>query len=261
MFNIMKKSALPRSPMMLSVVAVICLCGASAQSAVSIGPGSLTGVWLNSDYKSSARYDIRDGIIRSDDGQMPPLQPWAAQLFDKRVKMSDDGTPFATTKSNCLPAGVPQAMFGPSLPIEILETSGKVTILFTEFSNFRQIFLNSTHANDPDPSFMGDSIGHWEGPVLIVDTIGVTDRTTLDPVGMPHSDALHLTERFRRTGEDTLEVVVTIDDPKVFTRVWTVTSHFKAMPGTRLQENLCENNRNRPNADDTIGIQLAAPNK
>lgn len=224
--------------------------------AIPSGPGSLAGVWVNADYKTSARFDVHAGILRTDEGQLPPFQPAAAALFEKRVKGAEAGRPYAITKAFCLPAGVPQAMFGPALPIEILETPGKVTILMEEFTNFRQIVLDGQHLKDPEPSFMGDSVGRWDHGDLVVDTVALSDRTTLDPLGMPHSDALHLTERFHRTGDKTMELRVTVDDPKTFTRTWTATTHFKAMPaGSRLEEDLCENNRNQPNPDGTVGVQ------
>jgi hypothetical protein len=231
---------------------------AAHAAAIPSGPGSLVGLWVNSDYKTSARFDFHQSIILDDAGKTPPLLPGPADLFQKRVRGSETGHPYATTKSQCLPGGVPQVMFGPGLPIEILETPRKITILFEEFYNFRQIYVGGRHAADPDPSYMGDSVAHWDHGDLVVDTIGLTDRTTLDTVGMPHSEAMRVTERLHRAAKDVLEVKVTIDDPKTYARPWTTTTHFKALPpDTRLEEDICENNRNQPNADGTMGIQLA----
>ncbi|HEY1928615.1 MAG TPA: hypothetical protein VGG92_14200, partial [Caulobacteraceae bacterium] len=207
-----------------AALAAILLCGGAALAegkGTPSGPGSLAGLWVNSDYKTSARFDVHAGILRTDEGQLPPFQPAAAALFEQRVMGAEAGRPFAITKAYCLPAGVPQAMFGPALPIEILETPGKVSILMEEFTNFRQIFLDGQHQKDPEPSFMGDSVGRWEQGELVVDTVALSERTTLDPLGMPHSDALHITERFHRTGDKTMELRVTFDDPKTFTRTWT----------------------------------------
>jgi hypothetical protein len=160
--------------------------------------------------------------------------------------------------SKCLPAGVPQMMFGPRLPLQILETPGQVTILVEPLTNFRIIYLNEPHSEDPDPSFMGESVGHWEGDTLVVDTIAQLDRTTLDPIGMPHSDALHVVEKFRRTGKDSLELVVTIDDPKTFTRPWTAATTFKSEPGLRVQQYFCENQRN-PSEGEVMQMLRPAP--
>jgi hypothetical protein len=135
-------------------------------------------------------------------------------------------------------------------PVQILETAGQVTLLFEEQNHFRIIHLNGTHPADPDPGFMGHSIGHWEGSVLVVDTVGLTDRTSIDQVGMPHSEDLHVIERFRRADANTLEVTVTIDDPQTFSRRWDAKAVFqRAAAGTEIQEYICENNRNPPDAE------------
>lgn len=254
--------------MQLTIAAMlVCLGVASTsakESAVSDSPaagfGSLSGIWVNSSYETSSRSTPRDGLIKASDGTSPPLQPWARELVDKRVKETEEGRPYATTKSHCLPAGVPQMMFGPKLPIQILETPGQITILIEEFNNFRIIRMNKNHREDPDPTFMGDSIGHWEGDTLVIDTIGLTDKTTLDPIATPHSDALHVVERIRRTGQDTLEVVVEFDDPRTFTKPWTAKTSFKAASDWDIQESLCENNRNQPR-DGVVTMQMPSTNE
>jgi hypothetical protein len=225
------------------------------------GPGSLSGVWFNNEFKTSAKFATAYQVQMTADGKMPPLQPWAAALLDQRIKDSEAGHPFPTTLSNCLPSGVPQMMFGPKdLPIQIVESPGQVTILFESLTTFRIIHLNEQHPPDPDPTFMGNSVGHWEGDTLVVDTIGLTDRTAIDTVGMPHSDALHLVERFRRTSKTTLELQVTFDDPKTFTQPWTAKTSFRAVPGARVEEYICENNRNRPDASGVSSGVQSSPN-
>jgi hypothetical protein len=216
---------------------------ATASANVPRGPGSLSGIWVNDGYRSSARFKLQEGLIVTEKGEAPPLQPWAAKLREDRLAAAVAGRPYATTKSRCLPGGVPQVMFGPKLPVQFLETPTQVTILIEEFMDFRIVRLNARHREDPDPTFMGDSIGHWEGDTLVIDTIGLTDRTALDPVGTPHSDALHVVERIRRVDKDTLDVVVEFDDPKAFTGRWTARTAFKAVPEWQIQENVCENNR------------------
>ncbi len=149
-------------------------------------------------------------------------------------------------------------MFYPGLPIQILETPGQVTMLNEQLTNYRAIYLDAKHETDPDPTFFGDSIGHWEGDTLVVDTIGLTTRTTLDQPGMPHSEDLHVIERYRRTGDKTLELKVTIDDPKVFTVPWTTVTHFEMTPSDRrIEEYICENNRN-VSTNGRIGVQAPA---
>lgn len=242
-----------RSPLLACVFAASLYCGfgaaALAQSPVSedalpAGPGSLSGLWNTLAYKGSRNNPPRTRVVRTVEGEWPPLRPEAAALLEERIRMSEAGTPFVNAMMQCLPGGVPQFMFGTPYPMQILETPGQVTILFEMYNHFRVIYLDSSHPEDPDPGFMGHSVGHWEGDTLVVDTIGLTDKTTIDEVGMPHSENLHITERFRRVDRDTLEIVTTIDDPAVFTRAWDASSIYKAAPpGMEMLEFICENNR------------------
>ena len=134
-------------------------------------------------------------------------------------------------------------MFGSGLPHQTLESPGQVTILVEELSYFRIIRLNAKHQEDPDPTFMGDAVGHWEGGTLVVDTIGLSDQTLL-PGGIPHSEQLHVVERFRRTSKDRIELLMTFEDPKAFTTPWTTVTHLKIESNRRISEYYCENNRN-----------------
>ena len=100
----------------------------------------------------------------------------------------------------------------------------------------------SPHPVDPDPSWLGDSVGHWEGDTLVVDTIGFNDKTELQ--GFRHTEALHMVERFRRTDVDTVQYEVTIEDPNVFEKPYTLTRTFALRPDLRrIDEFICENNR------------------
>ena len=220
------------------------------------GPGSLSGVWLVAGYKSS-RATAGERAAVTVEGKPPPLLPAAAALVKKRIADSDRGYPFSNTLSYCLPGGMPlMIMAGAPYPIQILETPGQVSMLFEEQNHFRIIHLDAKHAEDPDPSYMGDSVGHWDGDALVVDTVGLTDRTTIDQIGTPHSENLHVVERFRRVDANTLEVLVTLDDPKTFSRPWQTRAIYKIRPpGVGLSEYICENNRNVPDAQGRMGFQ------
>ncbi len=238
----------------LFMAPVLVLAAGSAE--LPVGPGSLAGVWTNADYPRNAGYRPRLHVRKTVDGKMPPLQPWAAELLEKRVQASESGRVFASTKSQCLPPGVPAMMFPAGSPLQILENPGQVTILAEEPNFFRIIRLNRKHTADPDPNFLGESIGHWEGDTLVVDTIGLSDKTTIDAAGMPHSEDLHVIERFRRTDKNTLEVLITIDDPKTFTSTWTAVTHFSFQPNRDVMEYICTNNRNIADGNRQIGTQL-----
>jgi hypothetical protein len=222
------------------------VCAALTASAAENlkGPGSLAGVWTVSGYKGSMFFTARERVARTREGAWPPLNPGAAATLEKRIADSDRGDPFPTTLAECLPGGVPEMVFGSPYPLQILETPGQVTILYEMFNHFRIIPIGGKHQPDPDPTYLGDAVGRWEGDSLVVDTIGLSDRTSLDEVGIPHSDALRITERYRRVDAGTIEVIITIDDPKVFTRKWDAKVTYKtARPGTRLIEYICENSR------------------
>jgi len=238
-------------------VALACLSSTPSFSQVAAtakspgGPGSLAGLWIITGYKGSSGYTSRDRALHTSDGKMPPLLPGPARVLEQRIAAGDKGDPFPSTLSRCLPAGVPQMMFGAPYPVQIIELPGQVVMLFEEQNHFRSIRLNAKHAVDPDPSYYGDQVGHWEGNTFVVDTIGLSDNTTLDPVGMTHSEDLHVIERYRRLDATTLQIKVTIEDPKTFSRPWEATGIYKATPpGSTIKEYICENNRNGP---DTSG--------
>lgn len=108
----------------------------------------------------------------------------------------------------------------------------------------RQIFTDGrTLPKDPEPAWFGYSVGRWEGATLVVDTIGIHEKTWLDDSGHPHSDALHIIERFRRTDFGHMDVQITIDDPKAYAKPWTVSFGWELMPDTELLDWVCENNK------------------
>ena len=222
---------------------------ASASAAPAANPpgaaASLSGVWFNSDFVPAKMFDPEGQVVLTAEGKRPPLQLWAAALLDKRIELAKHGQTYATTLSRCLPTGMPAMMYYPANPMQILESKGQVTMLVEQLTLFRVIRLNVSHLSHPAPSYFGDSIGHWEGDTLVVDTIGLNDLTTLDEPGMPHSKDLHIVERYRRTGANAIELVMSLDDPKTFTRPWTLVTHFKREPPDRpLEEWYCENQRN-----------------
>jgi hypothetical protein len=164
------------------------------------------------------------------------LKPGAEKY--KVVRGPSDAGVYAT----CMPTGVPLAYFVP-YQWEIVQGADKVVILYEYLHMFRVVSLNGTHPADPDPTWMGDSIGHWEGDTLVVDTIGFNDRTEL-PGGYRHSEALHVVERFHRTDLNHLQWEATIEDPNVFAKPWTITVTFPLrMDLDKVDEYVCENNK------------------
>lgn len=232
----------------------------AAAPAARNGAGSLSGVWHTMRF-NTARRGPPSGEVRlgtTDDGGPIPLQPWAAKVVQERIASADSGRPFAGTEARCLPGGTPSSMSPPAnLPLQIIESPGQVTVLVEEFNHFRIIRMANKHEDDPDPGYFGDSIAHWEGKTLVVDTIALTTETSIDRL-VPHSEDLHVVERFRRIDPNTLEIKMTVEDPKTFTRPWTRTSRFQRIPGARVREYFCQNDRNPPDAHGASGVVIPA---
>lgn len=168
-----------------------------------------------------------------------PFTPLGAQRW-KSVDTANDPTGF------CLPVGPARALQSP-YPFEILQTVDRVAIVFEYQWTFRLFYLDGrTPPADIHeyPEWMGFSTGRWEGDTLVVDTVAIHERTWLDTAGHEHSDKLKLNERFRKTGADTIEWVVTFDDPVFFTQPWTITRTLRRMaaPKDRIMSYSCEEN-------------------
>jgi hypothetical protein len=144
---------------------------------------------------------------------------------------------------HCLPRGVPDTI-GEPYPIQIVQTPKLVVILYEAGEYFRVIPTDGTpHPQDLDPTWMGNSVGHWDGDTLVVDVIGVNDKVSVGDYR--HTTAYHVIERFQRTAYDTLKYSATIEDPNVFAKPWTEVGTFTLHPEWQIQEYICdENNHN-----------------
>jgi hypothetical protein len=148
---------------------------------------------------------------------------------------------------NCLPSGVPLVVTTPA-PFKIVQTPGLTLMLSESDTSFRQIFTDGrAWPADPQPSWLGSSIGHWDGDTFVVETIGFNDRGQLDALGHRHSAALRVTERYRRRDLGHMDVQFTFDDPETFTQPVTVTIGMRLRPDTDLIEYFCsENEKDKP---------------
>ena len=127
--------------------------------------------------------------------------------------------------------------------MQIVQVPGQVIMLF-EYDHFiREIFTDGRqHPKDFDTSYMGHSVGHWEGDTLVADTVSFNDKSLIDRVGHPHSDALHVVERIRRVDQNSLEIGLTVEDPKAFTKPWSTKLIFESKPDWKVMEQICEDN-------------------
>jgi hypothetical protein len=172
-----------------------------------------------------------------------PFQPWAAELRKQRLAENSKDHPDA----HCLPLHPVQLHSHPQ-PRKIIQTPGMVLIIYEANDGLRQIFTDGRPLpKDPQPWWFGYSSGKWEGDTLLVESIGFRDMGWLDEEGTVITAAGKTTERFRRLNYGTLEIEITVDDPKAFTKPWTVKLNQHLMPDTELIEFVCqENNRSLP---------------
>lgn len=175
----------------------------------------------------------------------PPMTAWGEARY-KAAKSSFGAHSYPLEETNdpiyhsCVPPGLPRIFLHP-LPMQIVQVPGEVIMLFEYDSIRHQIFTDGRpHDSSFGPMWMGDSIGHWEGDTLVADTVNFNDKTWLDRVGHPHSDALHVVERIRRINHDHLVDDVTIEDPKAYTKAWTGHLDFLLRPKWTLGEQFCE---------------------
>jgi hypothetical protein len=169
-----------------------------------------------------------------------PLRPWAAELVKTRRAANSKDNPDA----HCLPMGLMQ-FHNHGQPRKIVQTPALVMIAYEANYGLRQIFLDGRPlpGKDAEPWWYGYSVGHWEGDTLVVETTGFKDDGWLDVIGNPMTDAAKWTERFRRPTYGTLEIDVTVDDPKAYTRPWTVRVNQRLVPDTELIEFICNENQ------------------
>src|SRR6266478_5525603 len=159
----------------------------------------------------------RQPTYRIADLTNPNLKPWVKEHMKKDNQEVLAGKIAFTARSSCMPAGVPGFMTFPLAPIYFLQTPKKVVMIFAGDQQVRQVYLDVPHSPNPKPSWYGESVGHYEGDTLVVDTIGLNDKTFLDSYRTPHTDKLHVQERWRLIEDGKkLEIVMTIDDPDTF---------------------------------------------
>jgi hypothetical protein len=175
-------------------------------------------------------------------GEEPPMTPWAEEKF-KANKPSFGPHPVEESNDpaySCLPNGVPRIYAAVQAAFQLVELPDRMLMFIGR--NIRQIYTDGRpHPADLQPTWMGHSIGKWDGDTFVVDTVGISDVNWLDRMGHPHSDKLHLIERFRRVDDKTLQLNLTIDDPIAYTKTWDATPRtFRIRPDARAGEAICE---------------------
>jgi hypothetical protein len=172
----------------------------------------------------------------------PPFQPWAAAKL-KEMYPTDVDVQLHRPSVNCIPRGVPGMFMTNPYPIQLVQTAGQFVQLDELENNFRVVPTDGRpHVKDPDPTFNGDAVGHWDGDTLVIDVIAIDERTWNNFEGWFHSDQEHVIERLTRPSVNYLVYQVTIEDPKVLTKPWTSAPHTWTLGREPLGEYYCTHN-------------------
>jgi len=209
------------------------------------GKPDLSGVWRGAG--PIYRFNIAQDLKPED------IQPWAEALFVQRVRDSRKDSPLA----RCLPVSVPFHDFFNLA--RIVQTPVLMLMLYeSPNSPHRTIFTDGRDLpKDPNPTWLGYSVGRWEGDTLVITTSGFNDKGWLDSAGHPQTETLRITERLRRRDFGHMDFEITVDDPKVFTKPFTVKTERLLAADTDLLEDVCENERDRPHLSGDTGIRLS----
>ncbi len=207
----------------------------------------LTGIWIN-----------QGGIgwtpgVAPGRGQNPPLNAEYQKIFDQHIANAAAGKPTGDPTANCLPPGMPRIMTM-TYPMEITIGPDRVLIYAEWDEQVRRIFTDGRPLPaEPDPSYNGESVGHWEGDFLISTSFGFKQDTNMESSGLPKSEKAIAYERIWLADDNTLRNEITIVDPVAFTKPWTVTKTYKRAPSDfKLMPYVCENNRNPVAPDGSI---------
>lgn len=175
----------------------------------------------------------------------PPMTEWGRRRYET-AKPTFGTNSVAVSETNdsvyqCLPPGTPRIYFHPR-PLEIIQMPGRVMIVYEYQQLIRQIYTDGrSHRTDLAPSWMGDSIGHWEDKTLVVETVNFNDKTWIDRRGLPHSDRLRVLEKIRIANDNRLEVEITVQDPIAFQESWSAKKFFSSVDWT-IEEFVCLDN-------------------
>jgi hypothetical protein len=212
------------------------------------GKPDLSGVWMVRN--PASLFYVTFGLKPEE------MRPWAAALYKQRQENFRNDTDGIA----CLPPGPKAGIAVGNFPMKILQTPNLVAVLYEYETIFRQIFTDGRALpEDPNPTWMGYSVGYWDENTLVVTTAGYNDRTSLDLAGHPHSEALRVTERYRRLDYGHLDLQVTFDDPKAYTRPWTLPLKLDLIPEGDLIEYVCENERDKPHLVGKSGDEFRVP--
>jgi len=171
-------------------------------------------------------------------GEGAPYQEWAA----KKVLESFNNRDIDDPTARCLPPGVPRLHSLGLFPMQIVQTPKQIIMLYEYMNVFRVIPVNGRHPDDAEPTYLGDSVAHWEGDTLVIDITRFNDKTWLIGGGTFHSEDLHVVEKYTRVDKDQINYEVVMEDPKVLSKPWVYKNTMMLREGTRIREYVCAEN-------------------
>jgi hypothetical protein len=240
-----------RLTIVLGVCVVACPCLATAQTVPDLS-GSWTRKW-----ETAGTYDLppsgpgpvmvdaahphhghRVGVPDLPDQDSNPwiadysnpiLKPEAREVVKRITEQESSGHPHVEHQTLCMPSGVPEILnLRDDMEMLFLPGGNEITMVYRRDNQVRHVYLNVAHSKDPPKTWYGESVGRFEGDTLVIDTIGLNDKTDTDRFGTPHSDAIHVVERYRVADDrKNLEVLFTVDDPRFFTTVWSGRADYR----------------------------------
>jgi hypothetical protein len=217
----------------ICLLAWVALSSAAAENPVfeSPPPGTpnLTGKW-------AMPQPIRH--LLTAEGREPPLNAAGKAEYARRQAALKAGDKKIDPISDCIMHGTPRLLYAP-YPFLILQTTRSVNFVHEVNHTFRIIYWDKSFPEDTDPDYLGYSIAHFDGPTLVIDTIGLNDKTWLDYSGLPHGEKLKVQERYTLSGQDAIRGSVNITDPDYYSAPWTTSFTLKRQPGMQLKENVC----------------------
>jgi hypothetical protein len=185
----------------------------------------------------------RQATFRIADLNDPNLKPWAKERMKKSNEAVLAGKIAFTPRSSCMPAGVPAFMLFIVEPIFFVQAKNEVLMIYSGDQQVRHVHLDVPHSANPKPSWYGESIGHYEDGALVIDTVGLNDKTFVDNYRTPHTDKLHVVERWRLIDDGKLlQVGLTVDDPATFEAPWSGIQRYRRVQATLSEEVCAENN-------------------
>ena len=190
----------------------------------------------------------------------PILKPWVIERMKKPNEEVRAGKVPFITRERCWPTGVPgYSVYTRVEPLYVVQTRKEVTLIIELDQQTRHIYLNAAHSKNLKPSWYGESVGHYEGDELVVDTIGLNDKSFVDNYRTPHTDKIHVVERFKLLdGGKTLQATVTVEDPGAFNSAWTGIQRWKRAPKRPMLEQICAENNDYFFGYDVAPIPSAA---